>query len=339
MKTLVNTADLSHQQWLEWRQKGIGGSDAGAICGLNKYRSPIAVYLDKTAETVVEKPINEAMRLGHDFEAYVAMRWCEHMDEQKAEELGIKPDKLPKSQKTKVQRDNRMLQHDKYPWMLADIDRRVVGENAGLECKTCSPYAAGKWEDDGIPPEYLIQCLHYMAVTGADRWYLACLIYQQGMQYRVIDRKEDWVKEGIRNLIQIEQDFWENNVLKHQMPAPDGSEAADKALTMLYPESDPEKQVVEIEDLSLDRYDEISMLIDDLTAEKKQIEQSIKTKMKNAERANLDGRAISWKSYSGREDIDKKRFRKDHPDLFEEYKKVGKPYRRFTISKAPKEEA
>lgn len=320
MKAIVNTADLTHQEWLEWRQKGIGGSDAGAICGLNKYRSPIAVYLDKTAETVVETPMNEAMRLGHDLEDYVRIRW--------QEETG-----------KRAVRDNRMLQHDKYPWMLADIDRRVVGEHAGLECKTCSPYAAGKWEDDGIPPEYLIQCLHYMAVTGADRWYLACLIYQQGMQYRVIDRKDDWVREGIRNLIQIEQDFWENNVMKHQMPAPDGSEAADKALTMLYPESDPEKQVVEIEDLSLDRYDEINMLIDDLTAEKKQIEQSIKTEMKNAERANLDGRAISWKSYSGREDIDKKRFKKDHPDLFEEYKKVGKPYRRFTISKAPKEEA
>lgn len=339
MKTLVNTAELTHQQWLEWRQKGIGGSDAGAICGLNKYRSPIAVFLDKTAETVVETPMNEAMRFGHDAEPYVAKRWCECMDEQKAAELGIKPDKLPKSQKTRVQRDNRMLQHDDYPWMLADIDRRVVGENAGLECKTCTPYSAYKWADNGIPPEYLIQCLHYMAVTGADRWYLACLITGQGMQCRVIDRKEDLVKEGIRNLIQIEQDFWENNVLKHEMPAPDGSEAADKALNWLYPDSDPEKEVVEIEDITLDRYDEISLLIDDLTAEKRQIEQSIKSEMKNAEKADLGGRTISWKSYSGREGVDTKRFKKDHPDLFEEYKKVGKPYRRFAISKAPKEEA
>lgn len=312
MKKLVNVTTLTHKEWLEWRKKGIGGSDAGAICGMNKYRSPIAVYLDKTADEVVEKPMNEAMRLGHDFEDYVKTRWMEETGK-------------------KAVRENYMLQHDDYPWMLADIDRRVVGENAGLECKTCSPYAAGKWENDGIPQEYVIQCLHYMAVTGADRWYLACLIYQQGMQYRVIERDED----AINALIQVEKDFWLNKVMKHQMPAPDGSAAADDALTAAYSKSNPDIEAVDITDITLDRYDEINALIDDLSAEKKLIEQSIKTEMKNSEKAFLGDRAISWKSYQGRESIDTKKFKKDHPDLFEEYKKVGKPYRRFTISKAP----
>lgn len=312
MKKLVNVTTLTHKEWLEWRKKGIGGSDAGAICGMNKYRSPIAVYLDKTADEVVEKPMNEAMRLGHDFEDYVKRRWMEE------------------TEKTAV-RENYMLQHDEYPWMLADIDRRVVGENAGLECKTCSPYAAGKWENDGIPQEYVIQCLHYMAVTGAERWYLACLIYQQGMQYRVIERDED----AINALIQVEKDFWLNNVMKHEMPAPDGSAAADDALAAAYSKSNPDLEAVDITDITLDRYDEINALIDDLSAEKKLIEQSIKTEMKNSEKAFLGDRAISWKSYQGRESIDTKKFKKDHPDLFEEYKKVGKPYRRFTISKAP----
>ena len=312
MKKLVNVTTLTHKEWLEWRKKGIGGSDAGAICGMNKYRSPIAVYLDKTADEVVEKPMNEAMRLGHDFEDYVKTRWMEETGK-------------------KAVRENYMLQHDEYPWMLADIDRRVVGENAGLECKTCSPYAAGKWENDGIPQEYVIQCLHYMAVTGAERWYLACLIYQRGMEYRVIERDED----AINALIQVEKGFWLNNVMKHQMPAPDGSAAADDALAAAYSKSNPDIEAVDITDITLDRYDEINALIDDLSAEKKQIEQSIKTEMKNSEKAFLGDRAISWKSYQGRESIDTKKFKKDHPDLFEEYKKVGKPYRRFTISKAP----
>lgn len=312
MKKLVNVTTLTHKEWLEWRKKGIGGSDAGAICGMNKYRSPIAVYLDKTADEVVEKPMNEAMRLGHDFEDYVKTRWMEETGK-------------------KAVRENYMLQHDDYPWMLADIDRRVVGENAGLECKTCSPYAAGKWENDGIPPEYVVQCMHYMAVTGADRWYLACLIYQQGMQYRVIERDED----AINALIQVEKNFWLNNVMKHEMPAPDGSAAADEALAAAYSKSNPDLDAVDITDISLERYDEINALIDDLSAEKKLIEQSIKTEMKNSEKAFLGDRAVSWKSYQGRESIDTKKFKKDHPDLFEEYKKVGKPYRRFTISKAP----
>ena len=119
------------------------------------------------------------------------------------------------------------------------------------------------------------------------------------------------------------------------MPAPDGSAAADDALAAAYSKSNPDIEAVDITDITLDRYDEINALIDDLSAEKKLIEQSIKTEMKNSEKAFLGDRAISWKSYQGRESIDTKKFKKDHPDLFEEYKKVGKPYRRFTISKAP----
>ena len=60
--------------------------------------------------------------------------------------------------------------------MLANVDRLIVGENAGLECKTASAYSADKWKDGHIPESYEIQCHHYMAVTGADAWYIACVI-------------------------------------------------------------------------------------------------------------------------------------------------------------------
>jgi len=66
MKVLVRTTDMDHSEWLKWRKKGIGGSDAAAIAGLNPWKSPIAVYLDKIGET---EPIedNERMRIGRDF--------------------------------------------------------------------------------------------------------------------------------------------------------------------------------------------------------------------------------------------------------------------------------
>ncbi len=57
--------------------------------------------------------------------------------------------------------------------MITDVDRLVVGEDAGLECKTASDYNADKWKDGEIPPHYLIQCCHYMAVTGKSAWYIA----------------------------------------------------------------------------------------------------------------------------------------------------------------------
>lgn len=37
MKKLVSTLNLSHEEWLKYRKQGLGGSDAGAICGLNPY--------------------------------------------------------------------------------------------------------------------------------------------------------------------------------------------------------------------------------------------------------------------------------------------------------------
>ena len=76
MKKLVSTIGMTEDVWLSYRKKGIGGSDAGAVCGLNPYRSAMAVYLDKTTEEV-EKVDSEAMRQGREFEDYVARRFME----------------------------------------------------------------------------------------------------------------------------------------------------------------------------------------------------------------------------------------------------------------------
>lgn len=54
------------------------------------------------------------------------------------------------------------------PFMLADVDRLVYGEQAGLEIKTASPYKWKDWKNGDIPIHYQIQCNHYMAVTGLD---------------------------------------------------------------------------------------------------------------------------------------------------------------------------
>ena len=37
MCTKISTAGMSREDWLRLRKTGIGGSDAGAICGLNPY--------------------------------------------------------------------------------------------------------------------------------------------------------------------------------------------------------------------------------------------------------------------------------------------------------------
>ena len=149
---LAKTLDMPREEWLELRKKGIGGSDSAAIVGLDRYRSPFDVYADKLG-LKPEIPDNEAMRQGRDLEQYVAERFMEATGK-------------------KVRRRNAMLQHPEYPFMIADIDRWVVGENAGLECKTTSALNRAKFNQGEYPPSYYVQCVHYMAVTGAERWYL-----------------------------------------------------------------------------------------------------------------------------------------------------------------------
>lgn len=54
LNKVVSTLEMPHEEWLRYRKKGIGGSDAGAICGVNKYRSAVSVFLDKTTEQTSE---------------------------------------------------------------------------------------------------------------------------------------------------------------------------------------------------------------------------------------------------------------------------------------------
>ena len=76
MKRLVSTLNLPKEDWLRYRKCGITGTDAGAILGLNPYRSAFQVYHDKISDTI-ENIDNEAMRQGRDLEDYVAQRFTE----------------------------------------------------------------------------------------------------------------------------------------------------------------------------------------------------------------------------------------------------------------------
>lgn len=303
---LISTVGLSHDEWLKYRKQGIGGSDAGAICGLNPYRSPMAVYIDKTEKTIEEND-NEAMRQGRDLEQYVAERFVE--------ETGLK-----------VRRANAIFFNDEHSYMLANVDRLIVGENAGLECKTASVYSADKWENGHIPESYEIQCQHYMAVTGADAWYIACVILGRDFVWQKIERDD----ETIRMLMQIESDFWNNNVLANKMPAPDGSKAAEELISKYYKDSDSDKAISLIGfDEKLKRRKEINDLVDKLETEKKQIEQEVKLYMEDAEKADSDHYSVSWKSYVS-DRVDSKKLKADYPDVYKACVKASKS-RRFTI--------
>lgn len=308
MRKVVSTLNLSREDWLLYRKQGIGGSDAGAICGLNPYRTAIQVYQDKISD-VSEDIDNEAMRQGREFEDYVARRFMEATGK-------------------KVRRANAMFCSAEYPFMLADVDRMIIGENAGLECKTASPYMADKWKDGKIPLSYEIQCHHYMAVCSADVWYIAVLIYGREFKYYKIERDE----ELIADLIRVEQDFWENNVQKRIMPSPDGSKVADSVIAEYYKDSVEESIQLTGFDEKLRRRQELVEVMERMEIEKKQIEQEVKMYMGNAEVAENERYRVSWKSISSNR-LDEKRLKEEMPEIYEQYKRLSIS-RRFSIKAA-----
>lgn len=308
MKKLISTLNLDHEEWLRYRKQGIGGSDAGAVCGLNPYKTAMEVYHDKTTDEV-ERVDNEAMKQGRAFEEYVARRFMEATGK-------------------KVRRSNAIYCDEKNSFMIADVDRLIVGENTGLECKTASPFMADKWKDGRIPMSYQIQCHHYMSVCNADSWYIAVLIYGKEFKYYRIERDE----QIIEDLIQIERSFWNENVLKKIMPSPDGTKIADQVLAEYFGQAEKTSIPLTGFDERLKRRQELINIMDRMDREKKQIEQELKLYLGNAESAENEHYRVSWKAVLSNR-LDEKRLKEEQPEIYEKYKKEIQS-RRFQIRAA-----
>ncbi|PFT67385.1 hypothetical protein COK67_05175 [Bacillus cereus] len=307
-KVLVNTLNMDHTQWLQARTQGIGGSDVSAIAGLNKWKSAVKVFLEKTQAIEKELIQSEAAYFGNVLEEVVAKEFAKRTD-------------------LKVQRRNAILQHPEYPWMLANVDRLIVGEKIGLECKTASEYLKKEWEDEEVPAAYLLQCQHYMAVTGYEAWWIAVLIGGNKFVHKKIERDE----ELIQYLIDIEKDFWLNNVEKNEPPMFDGSDASTELLKHLYPESiaDSFVSLGEQEELLIEARDQVDREIKVLEEQKAEYENKIKAKLGTNEAGGTENYKVYWKSYITNR-FDSKRFKADHLDLYEQYVKESKS-RKFTV--------
>ena len=212
----ASAANITRDQWLAYRRTGLGGSDAGAIMGVSPYKSAYAVWADKLGALPPAED-TEPMRQGRDLEEYVARRFCE--------ETGLR-----------VRRSRQMLRSLDHPMMLANIDRQVIGQRAGLECKTSRDIRMTRYKNGEYPLEYYAQCLHYLAVTGWDRWYLAVLVYGTGLLVYTIDRRG--AEDDIAALIAAEEAFWRDYVETRSQPAPDALESTTRALGAVWAASD-----------------------------------------------------------------------------------------------------
>lgn len=161
--TAAQPKDAVRAEFLARRRSGIGGSDVGIIMGVNPWRTPYDLWLDKTGNA---EPTEETQyqHFGQMLEQVIA-------------------DEFAERNQVKVQRRNNMFRKIGTP-LVANIDRYIIGGGI-LECKTCDKWAADKFGEDGtdeVPETYLLQVQHYMYVTGIHAAFLAVLI--GGNEYR-----------------------------------------------------------------------------------------------------------------------------------------------------------
>lgn len=299
-EAICRVPDVSHEEWLACRRTGIGGSDAATIVGLNPYSSLYALYNDKLGLLPPRKD-TEAMRQGRDLEQYVAERWMEQTGK-------------------RCQRSNYMWRSLEHPFMLADVDREVIGENAGLECKTTSLYRTADLERGEIPLTYYVQCQHYMAVMGYERMYLAVLVLNRGFYtFEITESQSERAA-----LVDAEQAFWAGHVAPRVPPELDGSEATQQALGAEFV-GRPAGCV----NLSR-RAAQALQQMDELNEQAKIIQEGINAQkavvmreLGDAPQGLCDGWAVQWKNQS-RMVLDAKRLKKEQPALFSQYAKTAK---------------
>lgn len=291
---MSSTLEMTHDEWLLDRRRGIGGSDVATILGLNKWKSPYQLWLEKTNQTELEYTESEPAYWGNVLEEVVAKEFQERTGK-------------------KVRRRNQVFEHKDYPYLRANIDRDVVGENAILECKTAHYYLGKDWEGAEIPLSYLCQVQHYMNVLNREYAYIAVLIGGQRFVWKKIERDQELI-DMITSLIVT---FWEENVLKGIEPAIDGSAATTEFLKEHYSEEGSrEIQLDDNFDTLIESKNELKQTISELEKQVKMIENQIKSELgKNDAMIGISPRfVVSWKAQN-RTSLDKKMLEKKYPEV------------------------
>lgn len=294
-RVLKKTNDLTYNEWLESRRQGIGSSDAAMALDESRYGNRFTLWADKLGLIPISVEQTMYQEAGHRLEDVIAQWFSERSGK-------------------RVSRSNAILQHDKYDFMLANLDRKVTKEDAILECKNVSAYKAKEWKDS-LPMEYLLQVQHSLAVSGAQVAYVAALIggntfvSYPDFEHLRIERNDSL----IRDMIELESDFWKNHVLAAMPPELDGSDLTTDVLLQMNPEAidfDMFQLPGELVGI-IARKQELAEQIKVLEKEKRQCENQVRFEMGDHELGCVGDYLISYKNIESKPySVEGKRYRK-----------------------------
>ena len=317
-KRLVNTKDLSREDWLQFRKQGIGSSDAAAACGIHPYLSMLELWMIKTGRMTsnIDESIEGYSPLywGNTLEPMVAKYYQEHTG-------------------NKVRRVNAVLQHSDpdNPFMLANLDYAITGNDEVqiLECKTAGEHGAKLWKN-GVPLYVTCQVQHQLAVTGKTAAHICVLLCGHEAKIYKVERDECLIE----SIIEHERLFWQY-VATDTPPTPDHSESAARALKLLYPAPKPSSKVDLREDDGANRLFEKLLSyrnsIADLEQQHDQVKHQLQSLIQDNEIAVFEKGAISWKRSKDSVGLDSKAVIKAHPELLVTFSKTRQGSRRFVI--------
>ena len=324
--TVIPVWDKTEQEWLEIRKGGIGGSDAGTVVGVNKYKSPYALWAEKTGAVETEFTGNEATKWGHRLERIVAQAYAEDYDKAVVEWPVI-------------------LWSKEHPWMYANLDFVVVepseefpkgqvtiwhstdepkGVKNILEVKTAGIASYGNasaWANDGIPQSYMLQGYHYGIVTGwTEDFTFAALVAGQGLQVRHMP----WDQSVADNLIAAEEMFWDLVTLETP-PEADGSNATESVQQARYPRHSEGKEFEGGNALSVlwEEHAQAKVEEEEAINRRKALRARIVEMVGDAEFATVNGKPIfSYKAGREVESVDTERLKREAPEIFAQFRKI-----------------
>lgn len=294
-----------NEQWLADRRKGIGGSDAAAVLGLSKWKTPLDVYLDKRGE-VADTPDNEAMLWGRALEPVIRQQYAERTGRV-------------------VRVPDGILQHQDHPFMLASLDG-ITDDRRVVEIKTArTGQDWGEAGSDEVPVAYLLQVQHYMAVTGYAVADVAVLI--GGSDFRLYEVPAD--AELQQMLVDGEAAFWQR--VKQGTP-PDPISYAD--MQAAFGRSSRAGMI--------EATPEVLAALATIRAAKEQIkaieasEEGAKAIVMKAmgefDTLTQQGFTLAtWKAAKPAMRFDTKAFQAAQPDLYQQFLKPGESSRRFLL--------
>ena len=153
-------AEQRSPEWFALRKEGITATEAAVIAGLSPYKTPYQLWAEKLGKYEPE-PVGAAAIRGILLENTVA----EFYEMETGREL---------------RRSNGIVRLKEMPWVMASLDRTIVGEDGLVEIKTST---SPRWSLYPVPPEVEAQVQWQMFVTGAPWCDVAALL--GGLVFRI----------------------------------------------------------------------------------------------------------------------------------------------------------